>query len=478
MDVPAEQVALDTASQAESVEATRELTEAVMARAGTAPVEREEIVFIDAGVEDADALRGSVPASAEIIELHAGSDGMAQIAAALADRRGIDAIHILSHGDAGELQLGNATLSEVSMRGEHADALSVIAAALSPDADVLIYGCDFGADARGASAVETFKELTGADIAASDDDTGHVDLGGDWDLEVERGAIETQSISAEAYQGVLTNIAIDGAVIQTAAGGSSSFSVAGSDGTTFTVSRSDGGTITGEAGGAGLGRDFGAAADANLNASEDYTLSITAGPGSTDGLSELDLDIAFINNNIDGAEEIRNFQVFDTSGNDITSSVTFAFADDGTPTIAATTRYPGALGFIDGPVAFDETGATVGTARTIYGIGENAGDVGSRGVLSITSPTAIGSVTFTRITTELGQFSTGAFGVILQGIDYTVMPAASAPTIDTVSGFNGLQEDIPDSFNRDFMTGLIRVSDADGDDLTVELSVNAAHGVI
>ncbi|MEO0673249.1 MAG: DUF4347 domain-containing protein, partial [Pseudomonadota bacterium] len=182
VDVPAEQVAEDTAAHAESVETTRELAEAVMARAGTAPIEREEIVFIDAGVEDADALRGSVPASAEIIELDAGSDGMAQIAAALADRRGIDAIHIVSHGDAGELRLGNGTLNEASMGGEHADALSVIAAALAADADVLIYGCDFGADARGASAVETFKELTGADIAASDDDTGHAELGGDWNL--------------------------------------------------------------------------------------------------------------------------------------------------------------------------------------------------------------------------------------------------------------------------------------------------------
>jgi hypothetical protein len=38
--------------------------------------------------------------------------------------------------------------------------------------------------------IDRLAALTGADVAASDDKTGHADLGGDWDLEVSRGAIE------------------------------------------------------------------------------------------------------------------------------------------------------------------------------------------------------------------------------------------------------------------------------------------------
>ena len=50
--------------------------------------------------------------------------------------------------------------------------------------------------------------LTGADVAASDDVTGHADLGGDWDLEVYSGTVEVRSVvtpfGASAWHGTLT----------------------------------------------------------------------------------------------------------------------------------------------------------------------------------------------------------------------------------------------------------------------------------
>ncbi len=63
--------------------------------------------------------------------------------------------------------------------------------ALSDDADLLFYGCDLAAHGDGEHFLESLAALTGADIAASDDLTGHADLGGDWDLEYSSGTIET-----------------------------------------------------------------------------------------------------------------------------------------------------------------------------------------------------------------------------------------------------------------------------------------------
>ncbi|MEO1266147.1 MAG: DUF4347 domain-containing protein, partial [Pseudomonadota bacterium] len=191
----------DADAQGESERNAADLAAAVAA--GVAPDQRSEVIFLDAGVEAPDAILSALPAGAEVILIDRTSDGVMQIADALSGRSDIDAIHIISHGDAGALHLGNATLTDASMRGEHADELAVIGAALSEAGDVLLYGCDFGADAPGASAVETFKELTGADIAASDDATGAAELGGDWELEVEAGAIEAQAIEATAWNGVL-----------------------------------------------------------------------------------------------------------------------------------------------------------------------------------------------------------------------------------------------------------------------------------
>ena len=57
-------------------------------------------------------------------------------------------------------------------------------AALTADADILIYGCNVAQSDAGRSLIDALARLTGADVAASDDLTGHADLGGDWDAGV------------------------------------------------------------------------------------------------------------------------------------------------------------------------------------------------------------------------------------------------------------------------------------------------------
>ena len=77
------------------------------------------------------------------------------------------------------------------MNGVYADELAAIGQSLSEKADLLIYGCNFGQGELGGNAAARLAQLTGADVAASVDLTGHADLGGDWDLEYSVGSIET-----------------------------------------------------------------------------------------------------------------------------------------------------------------------------------------------------------------------------------------------------------------------------------------------
>ncbi|MEM7070014.1 MAG: DUF4347 domain-containing protein, partial [Pseudomonadota bacterium] len=169
-----------------------------------------EIVFIDQAVENVEVLLEGIDPSAEIILLDAGKDGVAQIADALEGRSNLDAIHILAHGSAGELQLGAAQLNLGSMEGSHSTYLDSFQSALSADADILIYGCNFGEGLKGREAAELLAALTGADIAASIDLTGHESLGGDWDLETHVGSIETaiaiESVAAENWNSLLANV--------------------------------------------------------------------------------------------------------------------------------------------------------------------------------------------------------------------------------------------------------------------------------
>ncbi|WP_232456520.1 cadherin-like domain-containing protein, partial [Hydrogenophaga crassostreae] len=185
--------------QVDDVEESTSVVEAV-----ELTVERVEIVFVDALVDDAaDGLQWH---PGEVYVLDANRDGVEQIAEVLNGRTGIDAVHIISHGSAGSLTLGSATLNSGSLSDRYASEMLVIASALSQDADLLLYGCDVAATEAGVSFVEALALATGADVAASNGDTGAASLGGDWVLEARNanGVIETVVISAEAYAGLLT----------------------------------------------------------------------------------------------------------------------------------------------------------------------------------------------------------------------------------------------------------------------------------
>ncbi len=155
---------------------------------------RTEIVFVDPTVPNYQDLLSGLDPSIEVIMLDGGQDGIEQMAGALAGRTGIDAIHLISHGEAGALQLGTGTLTVDTMSGQYSDELAAIQQALSDQADILVYGCDFAEGQAGQDAVSLLSQLTGADVAASTDDTGYAGLGGDWDLEFQVGTVEAQGV--------------------------------------------------------------------------------------------------------------------------------------------------------------------------------------------------------------------------------------------------------------------------------------------
>ncbi len=64
---------------------------------------------------------------------------------------------------------------------------------LAPDGDILFYGCNLAAGTVGAKFLDQLAQATGANIAASDDLTGSVRLGGDWQLESQAGTVDTLS---------------------------------------------------------------------------------------------------------------------------------------------------------------------------------------------------------------------------------------------------------------------------------------------
>ncbi|XPM55095.2 MAG: DUF4347 domain-containing protein [Leptolyngbya sp. IPPAS B-1204] len=89
--------------------------------------------------------------------------------------------------------------------GDYDAELQAWSKALTADADILLYGCNVAENASGKTFVNSLSQLTGADVAASDDLTG---LGGDWELEYSTGTIETTAIADATYQGTLANFTV------------------------------------------------------------------------------------------------------------------------------------------------------------------------------------------------------------------------------------------------------------------------------
>lgn len=161
------------------------------------------ILFIDALVQDIDTLLSTIDPSIEVILLNNQQDGLTQIANALAGRSDIDAVHVISHGGPGSLQLGNGEITEATLAGQ-AEQLAQIRAALSDSADLMLYGCNVADGTNGASFIQALANATGADVAASIDLTGSTLLGGDWALEAHTGNIEAATLSVTDYDATLS----------------------------------------------------------------------------------------------------------------------------------------------------------------------------------------------------------------------------------------------------------------------------------
>jgi hypothetical protein len=187
---------------------------APLAVTGAAPTDSasgQQVVFIDPHVPDYQLLAAGVKPGEQVVILDANTDGVRQIADWLAshNEHNVDAIHIVSHGEAGTVRLGGTILATNDVN-QFAQPLAEIGAALKPGGDILFYGCDVGQGAAGDMfMVEMSMATGGAHIAAASHLVGAADLGGSWNLNVQLGSIDVgnpfTAPTLAAFNDILTN---------------------------------------------------------------------------------------------------------------------------------------------------------------------------------------------------------------------------------------------------------------------------------
>ena len=147
------------------------------------------IVFIDPSIGSEFDFAAAIPDDASLVVLDVDVDPIKQITEQLSVNENVSAVHIISHGSSGELRLGNFRVDS-KVLNQRAAEIASWRNSIDQGADLLIYGCDVAANIGGRAFVDQLAELTGMDVAASTDKTGHSSRGGDWDLEVSTGRIE------------------------------------------------------------------------------------------------------------------------------------------------------------------------------------------------------------------------------------------------------------------------------------------------
>ena len=164
-------------------------------------VQVTEVLVIDTSVDNYEDLIASLDKpNLEIHFIDSNSDGVLQLSNILSAYKNLDALHIVSHGAAGQVNLGNSELSAESLDFDKS-LIQGWSQSFSDSADILIYGCNVADGVHGQAFVDELAELTQTDVAASDDITGAKSFNGDAQFEYTQGLIEAEQLfSQEDYE--------------------------------------------------------------------------------------------------------------------------------------------------------------------------------------------------------------------------------------------------------------------------------------
>ena len=140
-----------------------------------------EILFLDPRVADIETLLGHLRPEVEAILLDPVRPAARQIAAAVAGRRGLDAVHVIAHGAPGRVSFAAGDWSAATLE-EEAEDLAAIGQALGAGRNVNLWSCQTAAGPAGAAFIAGLARASGADIAAATGRVGAAALGGGWEL--------------------------------------------------------------------------------------------------------------------------------------------------------------------------------------------------------------------------------------------------------------------------------------------------------
>ncbi|MEG4866702.1 MULTISPECIES: DUF4347 domain-containing protein, partial [unclassified Microcoleus] len=167
---------------------------------------------MDSNVENYQQLLRGVKSDTEVILLDKTRDGIEQIAEIAASRHSLNSIQIVAHGASASVEIGRAELNIHNIE-TYSSQLQQWGKALNETGSILLLSCNTGAGESGLKFIQKLSQITGANVAASNNLTGSAALGGDWELEITTGQINTEIAFEkevlEGYKSLLATLAAE-----------------------------------------------------------------------------------------------------------------------------------------------------------------------------------------------------------------------------------------------------------------------------
>ncbi|MDR4653043.1 MAG: DUF4347 domain-containing protein, partial [Nitrosomonas sp.] len=131
-------------------------------------IERNEnkLLFIDAGVLDAEILLKDLKPGYRVIRLDPKSEPIEQLTHAIHASAPVEEVILVAHATPGQIHFSSGLINATQLeQAQH--QLQTWRKSLSIDAKLCIYACQLAASEAGQSFINRLKNFTGAEVAAS-----------------------------------------------------------------------------------------------------------------------------------------------------------------------------------------------------------------------------------------------------------------------------------------------------------------------
>ncbi|WP_338699118.1 VCBS domain-containing protein [Bradyrhizobium sp. 26S5] len=167
---------------------------------------KREVAFIDRGIDDLETLLAGIRPDVEAILLSDDEPAVRQMARAVKGRSGLEAIHIVAHGQPGEIAFSAGLLSLDTMDRVERD-LAHLGSAITQGGELRLWSCAVAQGEYGAAFIDAIAAATAAKVVASAQRVGAAVRGGSWALSSLDGSTlappPITTTGLRAYAGVL-----------------------------------------------------------------------------------------------------------------------------------------------------------------------------------------------------------------------------------------------------------------------------------